>query len=277
MYELDEIEYEKVRPLFKAMDYHLAVNAIIEGTARARIYVDDLDHPEAAITWTKHRFYLVGSEHNDEFNEAVHRLFTETIYPQAIEAGEDAFVLYYSPDSWEDKIHVILKDKSPIKDRRQFYTFKKLKHNWSALLPAGFTMQRVDRKLLANRRLKHLDALVEEMQSERASVDDFLSKSFGFCLIHGDEIVSWCLSEYNSGRQCEVGIETVEGYRRRGFATLTASALIEYAIANGITTIGWHCWADNEASIATARKVGFEKTLDYPVYFARFDEFVSLS
>lgn len=60
-------------------------------------------------------------------------------------------------------------------------------------------------------------------------------------------------------------------------ATLTASALVEHALSSGITQIGWHCWANNDGSIATARKVGFEKAKEHPVYFAWFREIRDLA
>lgn len=270
--ELQEAKYENARPLFRPMGHHLALGAILEGTTPAKIVVDDLANPKTAFTWTKHRFFLAGSEHNDEFNAAVDRLFTKTIYPQAIDAGHSRFVLYYSPNGWEDRIEVVLRGKSPVKHLRHCYTFKALLPDWRSLIPTGFAMRPVDGNLVANKRLKNLDMLTKEMQSERQSAVDFLDKSFGFCLVHGDEIVGWCLSEYNSENRCEVGIETVEGYRRQGVAALTASALVEHALSGGITEIGWHCWANNEGSIATARKVGFEKAKEYPVYFAWFRE-----
>lgn len=272
IYQLTKNDYEKVRPTLEGMNYHLAVNSIITGMTPARIYVDHPANPKAAFTWTKHRFYLAGDAGNDAFNGALNRLFTEEIYPQAIAAGMGGFVLHYSPGSWEDKIDVILKDRFPTKHLRQLWAISELRRDWRRLMPAGFSMRRVDRDLLAKAGLKNRDALIEEMQSERVSVEDFLSKSFGFCMLHGEEIVGWCLSEYNSENECEVGIETVEAYRRQGIATLTASALIEHALAQDMTRIGWHCWADNKGSIATARKAGLEKVTDYPVYYARFKE-----
>jgi RimJ/RimL family protein N-acetyltransferase len=115
------------------------------------------------------------------------------------------------------------------------------------------------------------DHLRSEMCSERASVEDFVAKNFGICLVYADEIVSWCLSEYNLGPRCEVGIETVAAYRRRGLGTLVARALVEHALAHGYSQIGWDCWADNRPSAATAQKAGFRKVSDYPVYFARHE------
>jgi hypothetical protein len=52
---------------------------------------------------------------------------------------------------------------------------------------------------------------------------------------------------------------------------------VEHCLTQGATEIGWHCWSSNIASAATARKVGFEQTIEHPVYHAwynRFDNFL---
>jgi GNAT superfamily N-acetyltransferase len=145
------------------------------------------------------------------------------------------------------------------------------------MLPDGYRLLPVDEDLLSKDHLLHLDDLVEEMLSERPSVKAFLDRSFAYCVAYDDNLVSWCLSEYNSGERCEIGIETQEDFQGRGLATVTASALIERAQSQGITQIGWHCFARNQASIAAAEKVGFGKAAEYPAYWALFDEVINLA
>lgn len=272
MYELHPLEYDRVRPLFQAMDFHLAVNGILEGTTPGRICVDHASQPQAALAWTGHRFYLAGSGRNSGTGDGLRRFFAETVVPHALQAGGATFMLYYTPDHWKAKIDGILRDNFSIWGLREFYALKELKHNWRSLLPEGYLLRSVDKSLLAEGHLTNLELLTEEMCSERASVEDFLEKSFGVCLLHGDEIVGWCLSEYNSPGRCEVGIATLEPYRCRGLATLTAAALVEQALSRGISQVGWHCWANNVPSVATALKVGFAKVREYPVFFVRYDE-----
>lgn len=114
--ELRKAQCGKVRPLFQPMGHHPALSAILEGTTPAKTVVDDLANPKSAFTWTKHRFFLAGSELNSEFNAAVGNPFAKTIYPQAIAAGHGGLVLYCSPnDGWEDGIEVVLRDKAPVK------------------------------------------------------------------------------------------------------------------------------------------------------------------
>ena len=278
MHTLSPADYRSVISIFEPMRHHLAIAAIVNGAVPARLIVDHPTHPRAALAWTQHHFYLAGSPENHEFNQAMGRLFSDTIYPQALAAGDAMFTLYYAPDTWSNSVEeTILRDKLPIKMRRQYYRLKEKRVDWRALLPVDFELRPVDAALLENMRLRHLDALREETCSERPSVQDFLEKSFGVCIVHGDELAGWCLSEYNTPDSCEIGIETREPYRRRGFATLMTAALVEEAEARGIAHVGWHCWASNRPSAKTALKAGFELVADYPVYMAWFDEVVNLA
>lgn len=266
MNALEISEYPRIEPLLTGLDCHLALRSILEGNTPARIYVDRRDAPEAALVLTRYRFYLAGVSGNIEFNQDLQRLFNDTIYPQAIKEGKQVFVLFYSSKSWEQAVDLILQDKQPILDYRQYYGFKDFPVDRRTLLPPGFSLYPVDRNLLKNEHLKNLDDLQDEMCSERSSVEDFLEKSFGLCLVCGDEIAGWCLSEYNCQAGCEIGIETRPNYRKRGLATLMTLAFVEMAQAHGINHIGWDCWKENIPSSATAKKAGFYLAHDYPVY-----------
>jgi tetratricopeptide (TPR) repeat protein len=56
-----------------------------------------------------------------------------------------------------------------------------------------------------------------------------------------------------------------------------ASILVEHALSQGISHVGWHCYASNVASAATARKAGFVKAVEYPVRFAYLDKTINLA
>jgi len=277
MYLLNPTEFERVRAVLHPLDHHLAVACILEGSVPAQVYVDDPEHPKAVLAAASRRIFLAGNSENEAFNLSLQKLFDETIYPQALAAGDEMFVLYYQPASWGDKLDLILKDKHPIQSQRQDYIFKELKNDWHTMLPAGFMLRQADREIVNDPKIKNPDFLTEEMCSERESVEDFLEKSFGICLVHDNEIVGWCLSEYNHEHCCEVGIATSQPYQRRGFATLMASAFIEYARSRGVTQVGWHCYASNTPSGATALKAGFEKAGDYPICLAWFKEVNALA
>lgn len=260
----------RARALFRKMDMHLALQAILAGQVHAPVYVDDIDHPHLALTWAMSRVYLAGKPGSQADAEALRKVFTGVLMREALKAEREAYMLYYPDASWEPFIALMLQEREPIQVGRQYYAFKEAKADWHALLPAGMQVRAVDAGLLTEK-WHNPEFLTEEMLSERPSVEDFLAKSFGVCLTRDDEILGWCLSEYNTHHRCEVGIATRADVRKRGLATMLALAFAEMAQSKDVVRLGWHCSANNAASGATAIKAGFEKIADYPAYLGWFD------
>lgn len=270
MFLLPLEEIGRARPLFRKMDMHLALQAILAGQVEAPIYVDDVEHPHFALTWAMSRVYLAGKPGNRAAAEALRKVFNGILMREALKAGHDAYMLSYPDASWEPFIALALQEREPIQMGRQYYAFKEARANWHTMLPAGMQVRAVDAALLAEK-WHNPEYLTEEMVSERPSVEDFLAKSFGVCLTRDDEILGWCLSEYNTHHRCEVGIATRGDVRKRGLGTMLALAFVEMAEARGVARVGWHCSANNAASGATALRAGFEHVADYPAYLGWFD------
>ena len=64
------------------------------------------------------------------------------------------------------------------------------------------------------------------------SVEDFCDMGIGFSLFHKNELASTAFSSYIHGSDLELGMETIEKYRGKGFAIHVCSALIDYCIEN---------------------------------------------
>jgi GNAT superfamily N-acetyltransferase len=240
--------------------------ATLEGNVPGKVYVDDTTAPRVALLWVNGRLFLVGTPPGDispgdaSQIDAPLRFLNESLGEWGQQTNRDSFVLHYHPPAWSERILAGLAGRYPISELRHYYTLGALRYDWRERLPTGFTLRPVDRDLLAETQLGNLERVTEEMCSERPLIDEFLARSFGVCAVHGGEIAGWCMSEYNTADRCEVGIEVVAAYQRRGLATALASALIEEAQRRGIGRIGWHCWARNKASIATALAVGLVKS-----------------
>lgn len=276
MQELKYGEYERVRPLFRKMDMHLPLQAILAGKVNAPIFVDSAMNPQSALTWSGHHFYLAGAPGNNDFIAEARRIFLEKFALRSQKSGIEAYQVFYPSAGWENTISAMLLGKYPIKAPREYYAFKSSRLDWKALLPAGVSLRNVDAAFLLERNWKGLGLLTDEMLSERESIEEFLAKSFGLCAVLGDDLIGWCLSEYNTGHRCEIGIATREAHQRKGLATAMAVAFIELARARDVARVGWHCNASNVASGRTALKAGFEKVADYPSYFGWFDDATNL-
>ena len=92
------------------------------------------------------------------------------------------------------------------------------------------------------------------------------SKNFNFSLVKDGEKISNCGVMYfekeaydsETERVADIGIETKEEYRRRGFAFLTCSAFVEYCLLHNLEP-NWGCYHFNPDSQALAKKLGFEE------------------
>ena len=251
--------------LFAGQEHHLAIQAAAAGEAAGQLFVEDGLAPRIAVLWVQHRVFVGGLPDTTANVAAVRDLLTSTIAPAARARGDYAFGLYYPP-TWHDHLTKLLPSlPHTTLDRRYYMTDAPgLPAERRGALPAGLRAAAVDADLLAQTYLRNHAQLAEELCSERPTVEDFLARSFGVCLLDGDTLAGWCLSEYNCGARCEVGIEVVEAYRRRGLGTLMTQALCAEAARRGIQQVGWHCLTHNTASAATAARAGLRLVLDYP-------------
>ncbi len=256
--------------MFAELEWNLIITAVFEGTCPGGIYVDDSVNPKTALIVSPEGYYLAGYAHNDEFNRELKQLFDEKIIPEKIKEGEENISLNYSPPAWEDNMEIILGDKFPLKVQGYYYKFDELRIDWREIVPPGFSMVQIDEDLLRKTDLKNSGEVLHWSKKNWKSTDDFLKRGFGFCLLHEDTIVSWCLADCVSGSRCEIGIETDENYWRRGFATATVAATVEYCLSHGFTEIGWHTGTTNVGSYKTAEKVGFVRVLEDEYYFSWF-------
>ncbi len=273
---IDPVDYPKVRGLFDDWQYHLAALAVLSCSAEGQVYVDDPASPSTALVRAGHRFHLVGNANVEAFNRGFRELLVEEL-PAKMTGVEDMFQIYYAHSGWEAVVDWALKDRYPLKDQRNVYTFRAFKRGWRQGLPPEYEVHLIKPEMLENKDLKNVDELKEEMLSEVSSLEEFFAYHFGVCIIYKDEVVSWCLSEYNCIEGCEVGIATMPEYRKKGLATAAAGALVEQAHTRGINWIGWHCWADNKPSVATALAAGFELAHEYQTYYGWFNQATNLA
>ena len=273
LFQLDKESYEIVRLLFKEMRRDVSADAVLDGNSPGTVWVDNKKNPTAALMDSPEGYILVGDPSDRQFSNAINKLFVEEIYPTGLKTGKKSFEIHCK-GTWEDRIQeVILKGKLPIKIPCQHFLFREIRiPDWKDRLPEGFEMLRVDEKFLSRSNLKGFEEVISRV-CEWGSPGDFLEKGFGFRAVRGDEIVSRCIADCVSRNRCEIGIGTSSKYRKRGFASLTATAAVEYCLDNGLTAIGWHCARANKASRMAALAVGFEKIEDYHVYSACFNEF----
>ena len=128
-------------------------------------------------------------------------------------------------------------------------------------LPALFELKRIDRALA--------ERLPADMGNEYCfenfySLDDFLERGIGYCIVHRNKIVSAATSFARSQRAIDIEIETVAGYRKLGLATVVGAQLVAHCLEQGIEP----CWlAANAVSERLALKLEYVRGDRYETFF----------
>jgi len=266
--ELDKTDYEKVQPLFLPLEFQLSSLAVLGGINPGRCFVDDLADPQTALLFSPEEvFYLAGNSENQDFNHALN----QTIFNRST-FGEEALIFGLASDDWVDSLVEIFSPRIPVELPRRHYVCHGSILDWRSHVPERFTVSRITSQLLNCAELRIPDHVYSWIRNSWGSTSWFLERGFGFVTAHGDEVVSWSLADCVIGSYCEIGIHTVPRYRRRGLATVTAAATVDYALSHGLSMVGWHCNDENLGSIGTAEKVGFTKERDYTMYGLFLDE-----
>jgi GNAT superfamily N-acetyltransferase len=262
-------EYPAILPLFQEQDDQLAPLSVLHSAAAGQVYTAGVvGVPVASILLVAgHRYYLAGKVDDPDFSRALHGWLEHELLALR-SAGEWGLVLYYAQPAWQKVVEQILAGRGAYPASRLVYerVLSPDQPLEQPLLPAGYCLNLVDTELLAEADLAGRDGLLAELCSERSSAEDFLARSYGYALLQDANIAGWCLSEYNLGMRCEVGIATLEGHQRRGLATASGLAFLELARQHGMRRIGWHCWARNLASARTAERLGFHLVREYTCY-----------
>jgi GNAT superfamily N-acetyltransferase len=237
--------------LFHPLEHHMLIHALFENNLEAQLFVDNPTQPKAGLIAYKNRFVFGGDPNQKVFNADLLQYFTETMIPPK---KDRAFLATFISDAWIPTLNELFKNYELILDSRLYFEIA-LDSKYEFILPDGFSLQHVTPEFLASS-IRGLEPLMEEIHSERISLDDFFAKGFGLCPVYENQIAGWCLSEYNTGDRCEIGIATLEPHQRKGIATALTKAFLAEAAQRGYRHVGWKCWERNEASVATARKAG---------------------
>jgi hypothetical protein len=89
-------------------------------------------------------------------------------------------------------------------------------------------------------------------------VEDLLTHGVIACAILAGTVVATALTAARSERYAEIGVYTRKGYRRRGYATVAASAVCRRVQAGGQTPV-WSAGASKAASLRVADRLGFRE------------------
>jgi len=249
---MHQIAPDQVKPELKSlfdlsMPTSITALAVLAGGNAGKIFTDDPSYPQWAFVWEADdgTLYRGGNYDRKDLSDAMTLLREEGLVALGFRDG-DPDTEFFPPDPQagadclEFERHIGISDLTPFLSK----------------LPSGYALCRMDRTLL-ERSPKY-----DENLSRYGSIDNFLEKGIAVCILQGDDIVCEAYADMEIMGMRDIGIRTLEAYRRQGFATIACAHLISQCEQAGSGTY-WECAKLNAGSVSLARKLSFQNERAY--------------
>ena len=285
VFKMDKNKYELILRSFDIDKCTLAIKSVLLNHSPGDVYVDSVISPKTAFIWNnEHNFFILGDLDNKEYNEQLSKVIYESIFKRAKQKDNllDFYIRFFlnnlsDKGKYEEMISVLFKENPVMIKKYRYYMLDlseyEFKKRVDIPLDSGISIEFIDSSFLKRTHLNNYDQIIGMINENWISEEVFLNNGFGFCLVKDDSIISWCISDYNIDKQCEIGVETDDVYRRKGYATIVVTEVLNYCKQRGLKKVGWHCMDSNVGSYKLAEKVGFKRKDDYITYHAWFNIF----
>ena len=251
IYEADVHVREKLLPMFNNMDSTIVLSYLQGHMGTA--WVDDLENPTVAQITVGIFVYFAGDPNTEAAEELLNNL-------------SDFSLVIVDTEEWKSRIETVHIGKIEKFDRYRFeknpvHLDRTHLQNLLSTLPEGFEIKKVDKKIV-NAPTFH--EVSEDFVSQFDSIDDFIDRGIGYAILHDGKIVSAATSFSIYDEGIEIEIATNSDYRKKGLATIVASALILDCLDKG-KYASWD--GANPESVKLAEKLGYILKESYDTYF----------
>ena len=221
--------------------------AVLAGGNAGKILTDDPARPRWGLIWEADdgTLYRGGKVDRDVLTEAINLLRHDGVVALGFLEGDTTLGLFPpNPDAGAE----CLEFDRPIGSS-----------DLSALvgeLPAGYAIRRMDRAML-----EQSPSLAYHLH-RYGTIENFLSRGMALCVLSGGQTVCEARADMEVLGRRELGVTTQEAYRGQGFATIACAHLVKLCEETGSHAY-WDCARLNAASVALARKLGFQNDRAY--------------
>ncbi len=251
LFEYPAINQSALIPLFEQNTYLFIVSKTILREGNGRILVDDIENPQVALLSYKVFEIVTGN---------VKSLHAKTI----LENIRENRLVIFPNEKWSEfaKEQINITPYPRTKFSSSKLDIEHLNKLLERKLVEGFTLHKVDVETVYNMNIKLAPAFLPWFDSPEA----FVHRGLAYCIKEGEKVVSIVAAAmpiYDDEFEIQILTDDNPKYRRKGFATIAAAALLKESLERGLTP---HWDADNEISTKLALKLGFTD----PKYYNAF-------
>ena len=254
MIKIDKHDYIRFYDMFKELGSYTFFLSALDGLVKGQLYTNDEKNPTYAIMLTADLYYLAGDMSGEEFEKNILGLSQS-------DAFDDCTGLVFSSKHIR-RIREVFGEHTYKFIERHNYQLTQLDFNPVDTTTTCADIIRITPMTISNfKNHANYKEVYDECMFywDEYSIDSKIN--FANILVKDKMILSYCYvcGESSSENSCELGIETFEGFRRKGYAEKICSETAKELLILGYETFNWHCHADNIGSSKTALKLGFKK------------------
>jgi GNAT superfamily N-acetyltransferase len=247
---ISQTERHLLNPLFSGHRPSFLMDAVLEGHL-GRALADERENPHAALLSYADVVIFGGDASHPSARELVGELpVDKAVMP--------------SPGGWQELLSDVYGDRLIAVKRFAFSDRSLDPEHLGSLrkdLPYPYDLRRIDLELA--RVIAADSSLISEDHVRNfKSPQDFVKRGIGYCILHGDRVVSGASSYAICSHGIEVQVNTHPDYRQKGLATVVSATLVEHCLENGMAA---HWDAGNQTSVRLAERLGYILDSEYQV------------
>ncbi len=240
------------------------LRAMAAGSAPHTCWADREADPSVCIVLEGHSLFVGGDAQSPAADKALDFLAHKILTPE-LRQELHVIKIVYPDDAWKEKLQSAFAGNEVYVYMRSVFRHP---------TPDTAAVQELPQIRLISEDMKKLDnfsMIQNEVESTLGSVVKFLAMGFGSALVMENRVCGFCTAEYISAGECAIGIEVLQEYQQKGYATQMTALFLRESARRGLVSY-WECWKNNIPSAKTAERSSFEKLADYPVVFVVFSD-----
>jgi GNAT superfamily N-acetyltransferase len=271
LFELSKEQFQCIRHLLPLSNEFVEPKGVIDLNNPGWVFADSLTQPEAAMVWTQGNcgFYLLG-KYTIQCAKEINHVIDTIIIPRLVSGKTEYFEFSGVPPVTDMDLENIFKS-------RKLYSWKQTiyQYNGSNTIPNIVVPHQAKlcdiKDILERNTAENMTFVKDRILNYWESFEAFNAKAYGYCLLVDNIVASLAITGWTAGNVYAISIETEATYRRRGYAKICASSLLNCYLQQGFAP-HWECETDNIASANLAESFGFVESNNYLVYGFKVNE-----
>jgi hypothetical protein len=254
MVQLKPERYETLLVHLNGIPFNtLFARSVLKGHASGEVFADCETEPRTL--YIVHQYgmsLLLGESGNEAFNEALFERFKHIMKDEYLQAF---------PGAWQEVLAPLVQSGAVKQYTRVNFVFDE----------NAYALERQRHGEIQYRAMPTPPALLETIKGRVVPSEFWYNtktlreQCVSFSVQCDGKVVSTAFAAYRHGNLLELGIETTQAHRGKGFAYAACCAFIDFCITNGFDPV-WSCRLDNEGSMLLAKRLGFMETMRTPYY-----------